>query len=312
MSDLLRARLDELPRCLRATASTRAGAPIDGSVVVTGIGASEAPARYAARLLRDRARAAFVPLSAFATDPPHADVLVVFSQGLSPNARLALARAKEHRRAILFTSPQADRAALARFPGEVVMLPPEREDGTLVRVLGPACAMLGAALFVGAARDDEALALAHAVDDARRAVDVDDAVLARRVAFVTAAGHGELCDAARNAWLEGLCAPEPPSWDVLQIAHGPFQEFFEREITLLALERAGVGADLFDRLARMLVPERHALVRLRSSLAAPLAAIEHHALTCELALRALRVRPRDLAAWPGSGRDAPLYDVGRE
>src|SRR5581483_1105171 len=114
------------------------------------------------------------------------------------------------------------------------------------------------------------------------------------------------------AWLEGLCAPEPPSWDVLQVAHGPFQEIFEREITLLALERTGVGADLFDRLARMLVPERHALVRLRSSLPAPLAAIEHHALTCELVHRALRARPRDLAAWPGSGCDAPLYDVGRD
>jgi hypothetical protein len=61
----------------------------------------------------------------------------------------------------------------------------------------------------------------------------------------------------------------------------------------------------------MLVPERHALVRLRSSLAnAPLAALDHVAQTHELLCRALRARPRDLSSWPGLGRDRPLYDVG--
>jgi creatinine amidohydrolase len=152
--------------------------------------------------------------------------------------------------------------------------------------------------------------------EACAAAEVDDAILGRRVAFVTAGAHGELCHAARNAWLESLCVTEPPSWDVLQIAHGPFQEFCESEILLVALERdrgveGGGERDLFDRLARMLVPRRHALVRLRSSLPRPaLAALDHVAQTHELLCRALRARPRDLSSWPGRGRDGALYDVG--
>jgi creatinine amidohydrolase len=315
--ELLRARLAELPRCLRETARLEPRIAKVASFVVTGIGASEAPARYTARLLRDArgARASFAPLSAFASGAPAADALVVFSQGLSPNARLALARAESYRHATLFTSLRDDAdGAIPRFRergGEVVVLPPAREDGTLVRVVGPSCAMLAAALACGAARREEAGALAEAVGDApRRAGDVEGAVLARRVAFVTAGGHGELCEAARNAWLEGLCAPEPPSWDVLSVAHGPFQEFFESEIVLVALEREGDGGELFERLASMLVPGRHRLLRLRSSLPAALAAIDHVALAVELLCRALRARPRDLRAWPGCGRDGPLYGVG--
>jgi creatinine amidohydrolase len=277
-----------------------------------------------------RARATFAPLSAFVGEAPRAlgETLVVFSQGLSPNARLALERAPSFARAILFTSVQggaagahddAARAARERFEragGHAIVLPPEREDGTLVRVLGPSAAMLAAALWSGAASTADLAPLEDALASApERALaasaDVDDAALARRVAFVTAGGYGEHCHAARNAWLESLCVAEPPSWDVLQIAHGPFQEFWQEELLLVALERENAAErELFDRLAQMLAPERHALVRLRSSLAPGVSALDHVAQTHELLCRALRARPRDLSAWPGRGRDGALYDVG--
>jgi hypothetical protein len=295
---LLRARLAELPKCLRRVREVCAPIEPSGSFVVTGIGASEGPARAMATLVRG----AFVPLSAFVDGAPDADTLVVFSQGLSPNARLALSRASTYRRSFLFTS-----ARDATFAGKIVVLPPEREDGTLVRVLGPTSALLAAAIASGAAGDVEPL---FAALSAPRAIAVDEERLFGRVAFVTAGGHGELCHGARNAWLEALCTPEPPMWDVLQIAHGPFQEFFESEILLVALERDGAERELFDRLERMLVPERHRLVRLRSSLSPALAAIDHVTQVHELVCRALAARPRDLGAWPGSGRDGPLYDLG--
>jgi hypothetical protein len=101
------------------------------------------------------------------------------------------------------------------------------------------------------------------------------------------------------------------AWDVLQVAHGPFQEFFEREILLVALEREGKERALFDRLEQLLVPSRHTLVRLRSDLPQALASLDHFAQVCELIACALHASPRDLAVWPGAGRDAPLYDLGR-
>jgi creatinine amidohydrolase len=309
--------------------------------VVTGIGASEGPARYTAALLRTALGArprsvAFAPLSTFADAPlgqPARDAtLVIFSQGVSPNARLALRHARHASRAILFTSVSGDGAsssashperAVARFRddgGDVIVLPPAREVGTLVRVLGPACAMLAGAMLAGAARAEDADALVAAVESAAaRAAQamraLGDAPLGGRIAFVTVGGHGELCHAARNAWLEALCAPEPPTWDVLQIAHGPFQEFFESEIVLVALDLHGEGEGervLWARLERMLAPDRHRLVRLCSSLPRALAAIDHLALSLELVCAALRARPRDLGCWPGSGRDGPLYDYGDE
>jgi hypothetical protein len=318
---VIRGRLAALPACLREVAGrvgagAGAGLGRDGGVVVTGVGASEAPARMIAELWREAGVAAsFAPLSAFASGSRAAKDrrgLVVFSQGLSPNARLALARAGEFREALVFTSVRED-AALARFVaqgGRAVVLPPEREQGALVRVLGPCAAMLAAALHTGAAAADDVDALLAALAEAP--ARVPDTPRRARVAFVTAGGYGELCHAVKNAWLEGLCAPEPPVWDVLQIAHGPFQQFFDDEILLLALERGGEEHALWDRLATMLVPTRHTLVRLRSSLPRALAPIDHLVLVLELVCRALRHAPRDLGAWPGSGLDAPLYELGAE
>ncbi len=325
----LRGRLAALPACLReiavlvaADAGAAAAVPAAASVLVTGIGGSEAPARMLAELWRGSGVAAsFVPLSAFVSTAPTTTTtagdrrdctLVVFSQGLSPNARLALARAGEFREALLFTSVKDD-PALARFAalgGRVVVLPPSSERGTLVRVLGPCAAMLAAALHTGAAAASDVEALVAAIT--RAPARVPDVPLRARVAFVTAAGYGELCHAMKNTWLEALCAPEPPSWDVLQIAHGPFQQFFDDEILLIALERDGAERALWERLATMLVPSRHSLVRLSSSLPRALAPIDHLVQVLELVCRALRHAPRDLGAWAGSGLDAPLYGLGSE
>ena len=98
----------------------------------------------------------------------------------------------------------------------------------------------------------------------------------------------------------------------MRIAHGPFQEFYGGEILLVALERSGDERALWDRLETMLVPGRHTLVRLRSPLPRALAPIDHTAQVMELVCRALRHAPRDLATWPGSGLDAPLYALGEE
>jgi creatinine amidohydrolase len=322
--DFVRARVAELPRCLREVARVcPAGARPLGALVVTGVGASEGPARAFAALARRTwgTPASFAPLSAFVDGAPPGEELVVFSQGLSPNARLATARAVRYARSVLFTSVRGDapadiRDALAGFGGSVIVLPPATENGTLLRVLGPSAATFAAALYSGAARGGDVEPLVAALNDAplrarAASAHVGALELERRVAFLTAGEYGESCYGARNAWLEALCVPEPHAWDVLQVAHGPFQEFFEREILLVALEREGKERALFDRLEQLLVPARHALVRLRSALPAPIAPLDHLAQVYELVCAALRARPRDLGAWPGSGRDGPLYDLGR-
>ena len=115
----LEARFASIPNVLRETLAVSLPEgefwrdARDGFDVV-GVGASEMPARLLVNLLvTSGMRARFVPISSFAGEGPSSDLvktqtLVVYSQGLSPNARMALAHGARYRRSILFTSVAED------------------------------------------------------------------------------------------------------------------------------------------------------------------------------------------------------------
>lgn len=145
-------------------------------VIATGVGASAAHARLLVALLEDAGLGArFLPLTSFASRPPvdaAQDALVVFSQGLSPNARLALAHVERWAGVLVVTAvPEAgDHAAVAiagappsgalRERQELLRelaargvatfrIPAAEEYGTLLRVCGP---LIGVAAAVALAR----------------------------------------------------------------------------------------------------------------------------------------------------------------
>lgn len=306
--------------------------------VVTGVGASEGPARCFASLVRDELglMAQFVPLSGFyARSPRHlGDTLVVFSQGLSPNARMALSRAADFERTWLFTSARREsesaevRACLERvnaLGATIVTLPPESESGMLARLVGPAVATLAGFALVASARRPElpepidvravlAPVVAAAISaEARAARSLEAAPRdpwSRPVCFVACGEHLERCRGLPHRWLEALPGPEPALWDVLQVAHGPFQALWDQPATWVALERRDQAErKLFDRLSEMLSPGGHVLVRLRTELPDAWASLDHELQVNELIWRCLSVRPRDTSGWPGSGLDAPLYGL---
>ncbi|MFO0572443.1 MAG: hypothetical protein U1A78_00450 [Polyangia bacterium] len=152
-------------------------------VVTTGIGASEGPARVLAWLLQHVVglRAGFRPLSQLLAESPRREsaLLVLFSQGLSPNAQLALALAPRFHKLLVYTSvrpaadatdartdtappgtpppraadPAARLAAAIRSGALVAVLPPTPpavEDQLFLRVLGPATATLAAVQLTAA------------------------------------------------------------------------------------------------------------------------------------------------------------------
>jgi creatinine amidohydrolase len=335
---LLRQRVHAIPGRLRALdpAAIRAPAGAPARVVATGAGSSLEHARLLVALLVEElglpARCA-AP-SAFLADPgPRADeLLVVFSQGLSPNARLALAKAPAWGAALLVTGEESGAedpggaAARARFReagGEVLTLPVPRESGLLLRVVGPA---LGTLVCIELARSLAAAqgitapwpalsaeALARAVEDAaargralRASLPGDP--LRGALALLAAPETARAGSLARKL-LEGLLVPLPPIFDLLDFAHGGFQQLFGEHATLLALSRADepLEAALLERTERMLDAGRHRLLRLESRLPAPFALLEHGALLDELLLGALEERGLDPSLWPGQERDAPLY-----
>lgn len=283
------------------------------AVTVTGAGIAEGPARFLAQRLGPRAR--FVPASVFALSPREGDLLVVFSQALSPHARLALS--PEHRFAdtVLFTSAEPEAVARLTAPRLVTVRlePEEPEDGLLLRVLGPAVARAAASLFADLAlgegkTPDDLAARTRAAWARGRALAAADAPPKGPVAFV---GQGEDLAWARALawkWMEGLWCPEPAVWDVLQFAHGPLQAIYEAPFTLVTLEPPGAAA-LFERWAETLDPARHRVLRSTSTLIGELAVFEHDLVVNALLLRALTATARELSAWPARDRDGPLYGL---
>ena len=317
--DLLAARLRELPDALaRATAR---GAPALGvanarRVVATGVGSSAAHAALLVHELRRAGRDAVVrPLSAFLAPPRPApdEVLVVFSQGLSPNAHVALEAPRRWGAVVLATAVRDEvRLAPLRAAG-IVVHPTEGEDefGTLVRIVGPMAGYV-AALQLAEALDGppcpawEPLATALATL-AAPALEPD--ALEAPLGLVTSGTYRDVVGNLAAKVMEGMLLPLPPVWDAMELAHGPFQERVRERATFLALTRPEAHAEpeLFDRFARMLDPERHRLVRLAATLPAPLALFEHEAMLNAIMLRYLEARAIDQTDWPGRGADAPLY-----
>jgi creatinine amidohydrolase len=339
----LRARLETAPALLaKALEAPPPALPFDPRALrrvrTTGIGSSESHARALAFLLAERLGldARFTPAGALATGRlpgSESDALVVFSQGLSPNARFALSAPACWRGALLVTAATpagAGRGArtwleAARSAGAcVVHFEPENEFDALVRIQGPltglAAAFGVARAFARALGREGALERAPAVDVAARVAGAESALeealrnapgdaLSRPAAFLASGGYAELACNLRLKLVEALLRPLPPAWDLLEFAHGPFQQCFEAHMTFLGLLRADAPDEplWLARLREMLEPSRHAWLPLRATLPGLYALFEHEALLDALLLRQLEAEGRDPARWPGRGRDAPLY-----
>lgn len=296
--------------------------------ITTGTGASEGPARALATLLRQAGVLAdFAPISSFAEGPPRADVCVVVSQRLSPNARVPLSRASSFAHTLLVTTVDASELRRPAFGGSVdapknvriVKHGPPDEPGLLLRVVGPAAAMatcIQIAHEVASFNQRNGLAtpiapLEGALRSARDRARAGRGSLHELAGFVALGGDVALADGLRNKVLEGLGGAHPPVWDLCGLVHGPLQSFYDREATLVLLERENpTTQDLTARLMRVLDPARHHVVRLRSSLPGPYALLDFELQLDWLVVDALEKRPRDLVDWPGKGCDAPLYELG--
>jgi len=342
---VLEARIRALPDLLLRGAHALGSPPVStaplatDAVVTTGIGSSGAHARFLAEVWNARIGipARFVPPSAL-LDPPPPDAarrtLIVVSQGLAPNARLLLRHHTAWRHVVVMTAATEDGArragdgTKAEFLAELrtsgvevrTFAAGENEYDTLVRVIGPMagywCALelveglAPAAAGIGASLDAVCTAIAEAPSRlGALEPPVDPGWLATNPALLTTGTYGAMVENLRLKILEGMLLPAPPVWDLLDVAHGPFQQAFDGPATFLALTRPDAVAedDLLVRLAGMLDPGRHRLVRLAATLPGPFAIFEHEALLNELMLRVIAARAVDQVDWPGRGKDAPLY-----
>lgn len=320
-------RVRRVPEVLRAMLGL---APPEGlrqlgsnSVVLTGIGASEAVTRSLEPWFRHelRIRVTQVPLSSFISDDVRmqGQTLVLLSQELSPNATLALARVREFQQALLITSLPASDARLAAFcaaGGLVWTLPPPEERGLLVRVEGPMAAAFALMRLGLEGVGRELPAALQGLPAAVEAAQAEGFALAKswpvevtRAPLVATGWYAHCLEMVGWTWMEAWWTEPPPAFDVLQLAHGPWQQRYAECGPWLAFTRPDDAPGLWSRLEQML-PARQSLVRVPASLPGPLALFEHLGFVQGLLAGVLLRAPRDLTQWPGIGTDGPLYELG--
>lgn len=343
--DLLAERLARLPSLLADLASTPLTRVTDASragrhFVVTGTGSSEAHARFLVNLLNRCARrpAEFVPLSAFCELPAdfgRGRVLLVVSQGLSPNAQVAIDRHHDFDHLVVFTSTTAAGAAAGGKPDrarkiqmladagvEFVHSPLEEEYATLIRFIGPLAVYVRAHQFVRclapaalAPLTPERLApllSARAPADLVARFAMNASTFCRGFYLVTGAPLVEFAQNLSYKFLEGLYWSAPVIWDYLQFAHGPFQEVTlqPRPVVLLAGPGTTEG-ELARRTRAMLHAAGVPAIDVVAASAAPWSIIEYEAIFNDLVFQLIRRLGVDQRHWPSKGKDDPLYGFFR-
>lgn len=287
----------------------------------SGIGASDGSARACAQWLDDApgVSARFRPFSAWLDAGDDCDGVIVFSQGLCPNAKIAIDRAPASATRVLVTAAHEHpivRDAVAR--GWLLCEHAPRDEGPLlVRLEGPLCALAVARAIAQRARGDDTVAQ-HSeafVRGVRAGARVAGELTIEQLDGVRAMiGSGAMIETHAGlpwTWMESTLTAPIALFDALSFAHGPLQALYEQRATIVAFERAAQPAWI-DRVAQVLAPERHTLVRLASEAPSDHDALfEHAGALWSLLFSLLEHRPRELRAWPGKGCDGPLYELDR-
>lgn len=338
---LLARRLEQIPSVLanmltRGPASLKPATLASNRFIVTGTGSSEAHARYLTMLLNlhtDRT-ACYLPLSGFTAQHRQAfegKTLVVFSQGVSPNAQIALRRRNDFSHTVLFsaTTPAAalaagknDRAALLQAllneGGDLIEFPLAEEYTTLIRFVGPVAGYLACLQFTAQLVScrfkvppaTDILRLLNAAPPAAllEAMIHTPARFAAGFTLVTAAPISEFAQNLACKFMEGVFWPCPAISDFLQFAHGPFQQTTAHPHPVVILQGdAPVEAELVDRSLSML--REVGLDAYVIPIDAPplISIFGFESALNRLVLTLINRFGIDQINWPGKGRDDQLY-----
>ena len=341
---LLRRRLDQIPELLVGMLENpprpRPESLRSPGFVVTGTGSSEAHARFLVNLLNRHVGrpAEFVPLSGFcASDPLEASdrTLVVISQGLSPNAQVAINQSASFAHTVVFTATTSEGAAgagkssRAQLIGELesagvefIRGPLEEEYSTLIRFVGPIACFLSTYLF-SRSLEPESLPpvtpqhlrhlLASAIEPRTTETFIRESDHFKRGFYIVAGTP--LCETAQNLgykFLEGLFWSSPVIWDYLQFAHGPFQEVSLQPRPVVILEGPGnTEAELASRTRNMLESASLTHITIAGRAEPPLSIIEFESTFNNLVMHLIEYFGIDQINWPSKGKDDPLYGFYR-
>lgn len=334
----MRERIDSIPGRLREMVDHPVPQlPSDlaeKGLVATGVGSSEAAARYFVFLLQQSGvRAVFRPQSVFYGTLPcltgPAPYLAVFSQGLSPNAQMVLTRRSSFGGTLLITSAtaegqrradKADRAdlleQLEREGATVMVHPMENEYEILPRFVGPVCSMMAVAQMVGHLNPElcPLCQLLNKLPDMGN--DLSKAELGARgkdllsgTNFFFTNSTSQYAQNLSCKILETLFRPAPGIYDALTYAHGPFQlDSVKKGANWIFCADDSNELELVETLFPLF--ERGGACRvITSPVPPPLSIFYYEFFLNSLLLHTLETLDVDLIDWPGKGLDGEGYGI---
>jgi hypothetical protein len=307
----------------------REGLPI----VATGLGSSEAHARFLVHEVNRRCpgRAHFRPtISFYPGQARHGNpeaILMVFSQGLSANARIALEQRHNFRRLVLFTastpeglekSGKADRAAylkkLLDEGAQRVGYPIEDEYTILIRLIGPLCGYVAALQWLAAHWPFEyERPVREALNAPLPANGELRKMLSEWSAGVDFLATHSLPEYGQNLvfkTVEGLFLPPPALHDALGYAHGPFQQHrADAKNCWIFTTEEPPEKTLLERLTALTGCLQGASRVLYAPVSPPFSILYFERLLNACLTLAPPEQMERQMDWPGRGEDAPIYSL---
>lgn len=333
---LLARRIAEIPKTAHDFSGLNHPQVIDLSqpVLITGIGSSASHGRYLAQLINSRRAGAaeFRPLSSFLSDSDSSSAensgrqLVLISQGLSPNARLALSRRQNFASCAVLTSvteasaaraPELEKLRLELLNERVTLFnfPLENEYQLLLRVVGPFLGYLAVEAAAGASHnagvDFGALATRAELTAKRVFTELWENVAAPQP-FQLLASY-PLCEVGENLAfkvMEGLFLSAPPIWDVLHFAHGPLQQLAAVPQPVIYCKQAAEDPRLVSSVRQALKDLKLKLIEIDCAVSGPGAMLELEQIFNYLVLQGMQRFSINQRDWPGKGLDSSLYEIG--
>lgn len=299
----------------------------EASFVITGLGSSEAHARYLTYLINKYtpASATFRAVADFFIQPyktPRREMLIVFSQGLSFNAQIALKQSHLFNGSILFTSStkegltqtnKVDRIKFLESTSHVIHFPLEDEFDIFFRVVGPLAGYLASILFINRQWPTKLPVLpktfltqnALTLDTPSKLAPYKDGCLI--------IANAELKEYGCNIiykFVEGLRIAPPHFTDYLSFTHGHFEQLIHTPKPVIILQSIGpTEAQLVKKCQAMLASIGIEPWVIESLYRTPISIFDHEVAINHFLLKAIKSWEINLRKSPGKRREQPIYAI---
>jgi 3,4-dihydroxy 2-butanone 4-phosphate synthase / GTP cyclohydrolase II len=297
--------------------------------IVTGIGSSEAHARYLLYLLKAYHKdisAEFVPSSGCLKPKSPQTTLIVVSQGLSPNIMPVLEN-YNYQDMIVFTSVSSKnknlqkRAILEKLQdGECLLInyPLEDEYTTLIRTVGP---LVGyGAIYDSVSRKsyhstslDLFSLLTKAKDDLPNLNFMESLGKCSRICFLLSYPLGEFFQNITYKFTEGAFVSSVQTSDYLSFAHGVFQNIEhqkkqDRDTCFIFIINSDFDRSMASHVDALL-EDRYPLWKLSTSLPPELSILYFEMVFNYFILDYIKNKNIDQTSWQGMSRQEMVYSL---